>query len=48
MARRSALTSLVNAIAEYAPQLRLDPETGAPMHLLDSSFDALRACLLRN
>lgn len=36
-------TSLVDAINEYAPQLRLDPETGAPTYAIVQAEDELAA-----
>lgn len=36
-------TSLVDAIDEYAPQLRLDPETGAPTYAIVQAEDELAA-----
>ncbi len=36
-------TSLVDAITEYAPQLRLDPETGAPTYAIVQAEDELAA-----
>jgi len=36
-------TSLVDAIAEYAPQLRLDPESGAPTYAIVQAEDELAA-----
>src|SRR6266540_2130734 len=36
-------TSVVDAITEYAPQLRLDPETGAPTYAIVQAEDELAA-----